>query len=544
MAGQQPGQLREAELPEYTFSGPFGGVQSEVPLDKIGLTGFADAQNVLFRKSSIQIAPLFAPVSLPISGTALVVGMADFFNVNGTRRFVAWTSDGKMWFWSGAWTQVTGTLLTGTAQQFISWDVVGYKLYFSQQADKVQVWDGITAGYTAANAAAVPAKYLCEFDFHLLAANTIEAGPAPAPNRIHWTGIGDGTDWSSFSSGQTDLFNGFGPINGLSRVYQSGYAFQQQGITQINLTGIGTAPFQFVPLGSRAKGSITPWSLASFGDLMSCYVGKDDVYLFDGTESQGIGSRPIDGNRKLGARARILADINNSNLQTIFGVIGTSNYGVDFESYWLFIPSLNKVWIYHFDEGSWSQMYFFPGTIVGPAGVFSNLVIPRIKDLIGQIFQQSWTPATLTGANPLDSLGISDGNNFTVSTLQPNQPSPLVLVSSPFINITSTGTYLRSGSLCYEDTRHNHTTKKIRVVFTDLGQNQFWMILTNEKGQRELHTQVYGNGSGGPLSIIVNTALPGRFFTWEFATLPGVNFALSEISFVYDVGGEIQGGSR
>lgn len=375
MSGQPPQQLRDTELPEYPFIGPFGGIQSEVTNDKIGRTGFQNVQNVMFWKSQAQMFPAFTPLASP-SGE-VIIGIADFFNINGVRVSVLWTPTKMYSYASGVFTQIIGATsynitgavtsgvfvlgetisqsngaeavvnvvpvpgagpmnvagltgmptaggiwtgsisgavftptaipvsvsvltLGGSNLQFMQWDVVGYKLYFSQQFNSVMVWDGITTNFTYANPKGVPAKYCCELNFHLLAANTIEVGlTLPAPNRIHWSGVGDGVDWASFSSGQADLFNGLGPINGLARIYQSGYAFQQFGITQIVPTGIGTAPFQFVPVGSRAKGSIIPYAVASFGELVAAYVGKNDVYVFDGNESINIGSKPTAGCRRL-----------------------------------------------------------------------------------------------------------------------------------------------------------------------------------------------------------------------------------------------------
>src|SRR5271166_4697266 len=156
MAGQQPGALRQDELPEYPFVGPFGGINSEVPLDKIGRSGFAEVQNVIFRKSQATLVSAFIALITAHGGTQIanlpgmingltgaisalsslqpaepVVGIADFFNVNGTRVFVIMTPT-RMYQWlGGSWQQVTGTF-TGTAMQFFSWDIIGYKLYFSQ----------------------------------------------------------------------------------------------------------------------------------------------------------------------------------------------------------------------------------------------------------------------------------------------------------------------------------------------------------------------------------------------------------------------------
>jgi hypothetical protein len=558
--------LRSNELPEYPFTGPFGGVQSEVPLDRIGRNGFAEVQNVLFRKSHAQSMPGFTALPRPAYGSQIyqlvgdigglsgaiaglsssafdgpVIGIADFFNVNGVRCFVIWTPT-SMYTWNGGtWQQIAGTL-HGSSTQYMSWDIIGYKLYFSQQQDIINYWDGIANSFSQASASAVPAKYLCELNFHLLAANCLVGGVA-APNAIFWSGIGNGQDWSSFSYGSNNLFNGLGPINGLARIYQAGYAFQQWGIVQIVPTGIEPNPFDFITMGSRAKGSITPYGLASFGEIMACYIGKDDIYIFDGTESTGIGSRPIDGNRRLGARLRIFNDLYSTSLGNIFGVINTSNNGADYESYWILIPGLNKAWIYHFDEGSWTQVYFNPGQLLGPVGIFTpnNSGGAEIGQLVGSISAQSWSPSTLTNVVPLDTLAISDGNAKSISTFQPSTSSSFPTSGS----ITSTdGWYLRTGQLTFDDPRHAHTLKSIRFTFIDYATITVNVRVTNEFGQQQTATISYGSGSGQSVVKVQEFRVPGKYLTIELSGPKGVQWGMSEMSPIYDVGGEIQGGTR
>lgn len=540
MAGVPPQTLRQDELPEYSYVGPFGGIQTEVPIDKIGRTGFQEVQNVMFWKSQARNFPAFTALTAP--SNEIIIGIADFFNVNGVRLSVVWTPTKMYSYSSGIWTQITGAALTGGAQQFMQWDAVGYKLYFSQQKDVVQVWDGITAGFVAASGSAVPGKYVCELGFHLLVANTIEAGPTNAPNRVRWTGIGDGTDWTSFSAGQTDLFNGLGPINGLARVYQAGYAFQQFGITQIIPTGNGLAPFQFIPLGSRAKGSILPYGVASFGELVAAYVGKNDVYVFDGTESINIGSKPIDGNRRLGARSRIFSDLFTTLEANIYGIIMSGANGNNYESYWIFMPGLNKAWVYHFDEASWTQEFFAPGRLVGPAGVLALQQVPRIQDLIGNIASQSWSPSSLSNANPLDTIVISDATAQSIAYMNFGQPgnSP----TSGSLN-GNDGWYIKSGPLTFDDPRHSHTVKKVRLCLIDYGAVTLSMRWTNEFGQSTgIKTLSYGTGSGATITKVMDVNLPGKYLTWELSGPQNVNWGMSEIAPIYDTGGEVQGGSR
>jgi hypothetical protein len=617
MAGVPPNSQRQDELPEYAFQGPFGGLQSEVALSQIGRSGFAEVQNLMFRRSHCRTFPGFTALASP-SGE-VIIGLADFYNVTGARIFVAWTPTKMYAYIGGVWVQITGASsynvagaltsgvflpgevvsqpgnaglatinvtpvpgagpmsiagltgpasaiapwtgvtsgavftptglpvavamnLSGNVLQFMQWDVVGYKLYFSQQSNIVMVWDGFTTSYSPIGPAGVPAKYICELGFHLLAANTIESGASPAPNRIHWSGAGNGLDWTSFNSGQADLFNKLGPINGLACVYQAGYAFQQWGITQILPTGNGLAPFAFISMGSRSKGSILPYGVASFGEIIACYVGKDDVYIFDGTQSTGIGSHPIDGNRRLGARTRIFQDLFSAALNNIYGFIMSSADGFEYESYWLFIPSLNKAWIYHFDEANWTQLFFPTGQLIGPTGCAPLQRLIRIMDLVGTIGSQAWSPATLSNASSLDTMAISDGLALAPSFLDPATSG--VYPTNGAINTTD-GWYIRSGQLTFDDSRHAHTVKKFRLLIEDYTAGMTFNVrVTNEYGQSATQTVIVGTGSGNTLTQVLGFSISGKFITWEISGPKNQLVGMVEFTPVYDVAGEVQGGQR
>lgn len=559
MPRRQPNSQFEDELIEYPYVGPFGGVQSEVQLDQIGRTGFAEVQNIMFRKAQARVMPGFEV--LPSPSGEQVIGIGDFFDAHGAQHFVVWTPNGMYNYdgASGTWNHIAQPappVLLGNPA-FVAWDVVGYKLYFTQpnpagpSQQTIGMWDGINPiSEVGAGGGSVivpsPAKYLCEIGFHLVEANTTELD-GPAPNRIKWSTIGDGTDWNDpvhgGTAGQADLFNNLGPINGLARVYQTGYAFQQWGITQIIPTGIGTAPFEFVSMGSRAKGCIVPYGLASFGEIVACYPGKNDIYLFDGTEAQPIGSRAIDGNRRLGARVRIFQDLFIADQTNIFGYILTSANGNDYESYWIFIPSLNKAWVYHFDEGSWTQELFQPKRLVGPAGtaplaaVMRWMDVPKPWNSMGLVAWES-----LNNANEMDTMVISDGLANSVSFFAFEVPNTAPTTNS--IN-AGDGFYIRSGTLHFEDPRHYHTMKKLRLLLQDFGPVTISLRFTNEKGQIDGPQQLtYGDGSGKTLTRVISVALPGNYLTWELSGPPNVGWGMTEITPVIDVAGEVQMGVR
>jgi hypothetical protein len=196
--------------------------------------------------------------------------------------------------------------------------------------------------------------------------------------RIRWSGAGDPTDNTGFTDGQNDILTNLGPISGLAKIYQQGYVFHKQGITQMLPTGLGSAPFRFTTFGSKGKGNWFPYSLAVYGEEGAAYIGQEDVFFFDGTQSIPIGSRPVQGNRRVGARARIMSELAQATANSIRGFISTSIKGTDYKAYWIVIPGVG-VWRYNFDEQNWVRDgYDRNATDVGP---FYSYQGSRIMDL-------------------------------------------------------------------------------------------------------------------------------------------------------------------
>lgn len=518
-------QLESEELFEAALTGPFGGVQSELPLSEFEEFGFADAKNFFFRKGAAYVRsgwkalpPFPAPANEPI------LAVADFFNVVGTHIQCVITPTRLLQFTAGNWVVITGPAFSGSSSQLFSWDVLNYKLCFSQGVDDLFIWDGVAGAYTQV-AGSQPLKYLAEVNLHLIGVN-----PA-TPQRYYWTGIGDPTDWTSFSSGLNDNVNNLGPINGIMKIGQYGYGFHQNGILQIVPTGIGIAPFAFYPIINATQSTIAPYSLAHFDDQgreMAVYLGVDNVYVFDGTSVEPIGAMPLnDGTRRwIGARSRILTDVQSVDPRTIYGFVTYSINGQPFRAYWLVIPGVS-VWVYNFDESNWMCLTFNK-TIVSIGNFFANRSI-RIEDLIGRILDQNWTPATLIGNNPFEGflLGFNDGTAGYMD----------------FSNYSEIAATLMSGKLIFKDRRHEKAVKKFRISFIDLGPATFIITLSNNQGQSESHTINIGTGSGDVLNYIQEFRITGLRITYNIFVPAQTPTAIVELAPMYSVGGEQRGGT-
>ena len=513
---------RQTELPEAVWSGPFGGIQSEMAPVQIETLGFYDLLNVILNKG--RIGPRPGVNFLPVPDGNPITGMFDFFNYVGTRLTGVWTTQ-KMWKWNyttSAWVQVTGTFTVSS--NLFSWAVVAGKLCFCQGIDPVMLWDGVTAGFAAASVNAVPAFYLSELDNHLVAVSTIEAG-SPAPQRVRWTGAGDPTDWTSFNSGQVDLFNDLGPITGTRKIYQSGYIFQEWGIVQQIPTGNGLNPFNFFPLASKSKGLYYPYSLAGYGEKVAVYVGKDNVYMFDGSASEPIGDMPTQGPR-MGARSRIMSDLYSSITPgASVGAISTSSNGNVFEAYWLVIPNVST-WVFNLLEGSWTRWQWGTDSPSFVSEFFNSHQI-RIIDLVGPILSQFWTFAGLASQiTSVDSIGLGylDGDvglfDFTVL---PDQPWSIT-----------------GGTFAFSDTRHSKNLRRIRLVYEASTDVSFTITVTNEQGQSEAHNINVPAASGTTQTQVIPFQLPGVFLQLVINGPAGQLIDFTEIALGYDVGGEVK----
>jgi hypothetical protein len=541
-------QSRSEEQQEFPIRGPFGGVLSEIPVDAIErYAGFLDLLNVICRLGSIGPRPGFTSLTAMPNPQEPIMGVADFFDRNGTRhqlvitptRLLSWNGGG-----AGSWTVIAG-VLSGSSTQVFNWAVMNYKLCFSQGVDKVKTFDGIAVNFIDAAAAAVPAFHMMELNNYLIVGNTIEGGQS-FPQRIRWTSPGDTTDWTSLSAGAADLINDLGPINALVKLYQYGYAIHQFGVTQIIPTGNGLNPFNIQPLASANHGAVYPNSVAKSGGEFACWAGLDNIYQFDGTSIIPIGDRKIEGG-SVGARSRILGDLANaSSTNSIFGYITTMLGTTYYNAYWLAIPGI-AVWCYNFDEGNWTRFTY--AKAVSTMGRFSKAGIIRIIDLVGPILAQTWSPATLGGVNPPDGflLGFGDGTPGYVD----------------FTNRSELAWSITSGQHIFADARHGHNVKKFRITIKDSGQTQFTIsvtgilypnpnaqvdnqvppqpISTNAAQVTKTQTITMGNGSGQVISRVVDFSVPGQYISWQVNGQPNTAIDFVEFTPIFDIGGEQRG---
>jgi hypothetical protein len=518
-----PADAEKGELQEFPVAGPFGGVQSEMPLDMIEDYGFLSLSNIVLRKGTASVRPGAIPTTLMPNPQEPWLGIGNWFADPSNRIQFGITPTRLLKWQSGTqdWAPITGGPLTGPADQLFGWAVVNYKLCFSQGYDNVQLWDGITPGFADAGAGAIPARYLMELNEHLVIADVIEGGGRHS-QRIKWSIPGDPTDWTSFGSGESDVLNDLGPITGLAKLYQQGYATHVWGVSQVIPTGNALDPFSFIPLASKARGNAFPYSLAAHGGEYCLYVGEDNVYMFNGTAADSIGDAPLSNSRaRVGARTSIFADLITAKTGSVVGYVSDSVNGRPFNAYWLVIPGA-AIWMFNLEEMNWTRWTF--DKIISDVGGFFREGVPRIMDLIGRILDQNWTPSTLAPTNPFESalIGFVDGTPGVVD----------------FTTYSEKDWTIVSGQQTFHDRRHQKTIKKFRIAIVDNGPTTFVVSVFNELGQSQVQTITLGSGSGLVVSQVIPFSINGIRLRWTVAGAAGQTSSFSEFCPIYDTGGE------
>ena len=496
-------QLSSEELQEAPQTGPFAGVQTDMPPTEVPLVnGFITLQNFVTYHGGLWSRPGELNFAALPSGENYM-GLARFYNINGQYNFVAWTRTHMYNVNAVAgWNTLIATL-NGTFTQLYNYDVLNYKLCFTQGTDPLQYWDGIAAGPVVIAGAPPNPQLVAEIGTHLFVTSS------QFPNRYYWSGIGDPTDWTGFTSGLNDVVNNFGPIAGICKIGQYGFGFHQLGIMQIIPTGIGTAPFAFYPICTSEVGLICPATLDTFnqdGQELAIYVGIDNVYIFNGSSSEPIGDRPIAG-RRVGARTQIMQDIASSYLSLTSGKVTYSAYGFPQRTYWLNIPGV-RTWIYNIDEGNWST-----ATWAQTPYYFQNYHFPFAPS--SSAFEQ-----VFVGFNG----GV--GNVLAVGSL------------------CTQNQIITSGQLVFGDRRHEHTIKKFRLSFVDLQPTTFSITLISSTGQAQNFTlPMLGSGNGQVMNYVQEFNLTGLRFTYSVTALAPTTTQIVELAPMYTTGGEQRGGT-
>jgi len=312
---------------------------------------FADSLNFMLRAQRIITRPKLGLQTAPPDGYP-IRGLSTFEDTLNNLHTLILTPKTAYSLTAG----YTYNTLTGDLQalSFRPYALAGIlrRIYFCNGGQKISYADGSdTVG--DANACA-GARFLGVLGGHLVAAYTTEPAPGTSgaqdfPYRVRWSASGDPDVWTGdFTAGFADLVEVQDDLTGLMVLGYYGYLLRSNGVTVMQPTGSGAAPFYFIQYSNAPRGIGTsyPYSVSVYGNL-GAFVGNDDVYTFDGMSFTPIGRA---------VKTAIFADLYASTDHVIGQIIPGFGQGFVLLSYLLAIPGPNVIWMYNLEEGSWVRL--------------------------------------------------------------------------------------------------------------------------------------------------------------------------------------------
>lgn len=290
--GVSMGGYRQVEPVPSQLDISKGGLDLSKTPNKLDEGSTPAATNVKFDRGGVSADNLIVTFSTAAGGVANknVMHLAPHVLAAGT-KFLMRLRPTKWDRWNGSnWLELSGTL-TGLDSDYLYSLSYGDIFVAANGTDKLKKWDGVDGNAVADLSATAPiASYIVKVGTRILAAR-IKSGGNLFPYDVAWCADGDITDWTTAANGAGAATLGpegaahsSGHIRGLSTLQGSGVIYRDQSIIMAMQTGIGAAPFRFVPVDFN-HGTESPYSIASGGMRTGDYFLGEDymVYFFDGS---------------------------------------------------------------------------------------------------------------------------------------------------------------------------------------------------------------------------------------------------------------------
>lgn len=394
------------------WSVPYGGLNVQTPENQIGPQYTPAMNNFMFRNSELRSRNAFVPYIPGPDGPNPILGTGSFLSKNLVWHTFAFTANGLFQLQKNAvaltnagqnpWVALKGPLLGSNP---VAWRSFQNVLYYTNGSGHLSAWDGaapqpITDVAFTGTTWPLPNNYtgttfsslfIGELSSNMIMAYTVEVpyttgvqgAPVTYPQRIRWSNVNFnptmaggafgsnlGTGGCTFdptvniNAGLNDFLDVPDLITGMLFLGRMGYIFRQNGITELDPTGVGTAPFDFNHLWASQQGigNVYPLSIAQYGSY-GAFVASNNVYQV--TPGNVI---PIGG----GARDAIMQDLASATAPPTAVIIPSYAVYRVFMVYKLFIPMGNatRVYVYSFDDSNWAS-WTLSGVVVGqPTGVW------------------------------------------------------------------------------------------------------------------------------------------------------------------------------
>lgn len=405
-------QVDQSGYFEVVYGAPWKGLNTMQPENLMDGAHVPAVSDFTFRNDELRSRPSFNPTLVAIPAVASIGQLVGLMpNPAGTLQLAIVQSGTNAAAYQISqtdfltWTAIPASVGLGPTfnPSFpVAWRIFGGKVYFTQQgSQQVNSWDGGTIQIAVASQGGnnLGAAYIDELDNHVVLANVM-AGSTAFPNRVWWSATGLPTVWDpavNINAGFADFLEVPDQITGMMMLGRVGYIFRTNGITEMDPTGNGQAPFSFNHLWASQYGigNVLSMSISQYGTT-GVFISSEQVYAVSSYELNPIGGM---------ARDAIMADVSlprppvvstvrpssfisamvpyvMSGVGPFASAVGNSNSGniaqfggvYPFFAYMLILIQATgtKFWVYDFGAQNWTT-WFIPGYWVTTRPILANV---------------------------------------------------------------------------------------------------------------------------------------------------------------------------
>ncbi len=381
-----------------------------------------------------------------------------FLLTSGTSHLLGFSLDKSYKYNSGGdtWTSITKTgPVEWTGDEDDIFHGTTYKdIYFvTNGKDSFQWWNGagVFADATGVWGTEYIPKYWISFYSYLLMLNTLEGGTAYT-QRVRWndtaTDASDATKWAGGNSGYIDLDDDSDFVRAGRMLLGRVMVYKENSIYELTYAGEPDI-FTADPI-TKSRGIKAVNTLDDIEGI-HVFLGSDDLYVFDGRVTQGLGSKKF---------KEYLFGPN--------GVIDTAKinrcwgkYIQERSEYWLGIPVgastpdiIVKYNVRNQEFTKRETSVTAVGLYISDATLTWNNLTPA-PQYAWENLDWNWNDRTLSQGAPVIILGANDGYTYkddSLSTADDGVEQEVVLNTKDFI-FSSTGETIYSTSKAFESVR-------------------------------------------------------------------------------------------
>ncbi len=364
---------------------PAGGVRADLLSDHLPPDALAASENWIFRDGAMRTRNGLAALAATVSQRP--TGYIYYPHNDGSARLVKATTGKWFKYVSGAWTDITGTALSGgpTDQQvFRVFDKGGVKyLLGTNGANTMKKWDGVAATYSDVGGTPPRARCMMIINDRILLGNLFSSfGSAVAGGSSYDISayIDFDTGWGATLSGI--LADTPGEITAMVEMGGLRGAIYKTDAVYIVTASGGITPVSFELRQAGIEGPVAPLAVARLSDGLHVYLAQDGSLMqFDGVSTDTLGypiQKYIAGSVDFTAirRSFLVWDSERKELHVVYPETGSTDPNLDLI---VSFPSL-AIW-----PQRWANLRMTAGAKL------KTILSTTIGELVGTIGSQTKT---------------------------------------------------------------------------------------------------------------------------------------------------------